>query len=931
MATSTTGFAEFFSRATKKKDTQSGFEPRGWQRRLASGVECRNRLIRIPTGEGKTLGALSTWLFHRIELGDKDWPRRLTWCLPMRTLVEQTVNEAELLVERLGLAEKISVYPLMGGSDERRWYDNPDAPAILVGTQDMLLSRALNRGYAMGRAAWPRAFGLLNTDTLWVMDEIQLMGVGLTTSCQVQSFFQDERNLETLNKPRATWWMSATLQPSWLKTPETESMLSELQGKMLVVEPDEQTGEQWGATKPVKRIESDGSDWASIVVDQHAAAPGNSETGKQTLVVVNRVNTAIELYGKVVQKFAKVSDRPEVRLIHSRFRPAEREPWIDEFLSRSSLTPQTNRILIATQVVEAGVDISATCLISELSPWPSLVQRFGRAARYGGSANIFILDQQHTDDKKAAPYQVVELDASRAALDRLNGVSIKDLQAFEAELSREELEQLYPYDPAHILMRTDFDELFDTSPDLSGADVDVARFIREGDDRNAMVFWRDWDDKKPPADLRPQRRELCPVPIGEAKAWLSKVEFRRKWAWDYLDGDWIDVDARLLRPGQVILVHPEVGGYDRLIGFTGAKAGKKDRVLPVNQPLEISTEGDSSESGDPLSETLVWKTICTHCREAAELAQTKCDELGLPESLRNVVVLAMRLHDWGKSHPAFANGTYRVEPMHADLAKAPSKAWRARKLLYKTDSHGPRRGFRHELASGLAVLELLRLSAPDHAAVLGTYREMLVACGMLTEPFEPPDPVWKNHSLAAEIQQLSVLEFNLLLYLIASHHGKVRCSLQSSPIDQDFPLHEHKFAGVGMPIRGVRERDEIPPTKLPAGDGSVMELPAITLSLDIAAMGLSARYGACWIERVQMLMEHYGPFTLGWLEALVRAIDGWSSDDQRPPGNQLDPLIGATVLSIPSSEINGDEVAELEATESEEMQPSDEITEETHV
>ena len=925
-------FVDFFSSATKTEKQVKGYKPRGWQSRLALDDACRSRLIRIPTGEGKTLGALSSWIFHRVELADMNWPTRLVWCLPMRTLVEQTINEAEELLKRLKHNDHVSVYPLMGGSDERRWYDDPVKPAILVGTQDMLLSRALNRGYAIGRAAWPRAFGLLNTDSLWVMDEIQLMGVGLTTSCQIQSFFQAERNSSILNKPRATWWMSATLQPDWLKTPEMESTLIELQEQMLVVEPDEQVGEPWKAAKPVKRIESDGSDWPKTIAEQHAATTANSETGKLTLVVVNTVKAAVDLYSKVTKQFAKVDDKPEIRLIHSRFRPAEREDWVSEMLSRSSLTPQTNRILIATQVVEAGVDISATCLITELAPWPSLVQRFGRAARYGGNANVFVLDSQYTDDKKAAPYQVAELDASRAALDRLSSVSIGDLQSFEQQLSDEELKQLYPFDPVHVLMRTDFEELFDTSPDLSGADVDVARFIREGDDRNVMVFWRDWDDKRPSADIRPQRRELCPVPIAEAKTWLSKIEFKRKWAWDYLDGEWIDIDARSLRPGQVILVAPEVGGYNQLIGFTGATASKKDSVLPANEPLDLGTEGDFAESNDDLSETLVWKTICTHCGEAAELAALKCDELQVSESLKKIVVLTLRLHDWGKSHLAFASGTYRVEPLRADLAKAPSDAWRAPMLLYKTESHGPRRGFRHELASGLAVLELLRLSAPGHDAVLGTYREMLVACGMLTDPLESPDQSLHNHPLAIEIQQLSVLEFNLLLYLIVSHHGKVRCSLQSSPIDQDFPLHVKKFAGVGMPIRGVREHDELPATKLPSEDGSAMELPAIELSLDIAAMGLSPRYGACWMERVQMLIEHYGPFTLGWLEALVRAIDGWSSNDQRPPGSRPDPLIGSVVLLIPKADAGGSESEELDATEDDtnEMQPSDEIEEETH-
>ena len=63
----------------------------------------------------------------------------------------------------------------MGGADAGGWHLYPEADAVLIGTQDMLLSRAMNRGYASPRARWPMEFGLLNQDALWVMDEVQLM------------------------------------------------------------------------------------------------------------------------------------------------------------------------------------------------------------------------------------------------------------------------------------------------------------------------------------------------------------------------------------------------------------------------------------------------------------------------------------------------------------------------------------------------------------------------------------------------------------------------------------------------------------------------------------------------------------------------------------------------------------------------------------
>ena len=70
----------------------SGKTPHNWQTDLAAHSRCGNRLIRVPTGFGKTLGALSAWLWQRSQQQDNGWPRRLVWCLPMRVLVEQTVG-----------------------------------------------------------------------------------------------------------------------------------------------------------------------------------------------------------------------------------------------------------------------------------------------------------------------------------------------------------------------------------------------------------------------------------------------------------------------------------------------------------------------------------------------------------------------------------------------------------------------------------------------------------------------------------------------------------------------------------------------------------------------------------------------------------------------------------------------------------------------
>ena len=110
--------------------------------------------------------------------------------------------------------KRIAVTVLMGGEDKNEWDLFPERDAIIIGTQDMLLSRALNRGYGMSRYRWPVHFGLLNNDCLWVMDEVQLMGVGVETSAQLQGFCE---SFGTLQKVQYIW-MSATLDKDRLDT-----------------------------------------------------------------------------------------------------------------------------------------------------------------------------------------------------------------------------------------------------------------------------------------------------------------------------------------------------------------------------------------------------------------------------------------------------------------------------------------------------------------------------------------------------------------------------------------------------------------------------------------------------------------------------------------------------------------------------------------
>ena len=869
----TQSFDQWFSELTEHASS------RPWQIDLAVEKVCRNRLIRVPTGLGKTEGVLAAWSFHRVSRNDERWPRRLVWCLPMRVLVEQTAEVARALAARMPEAQRPMVCVAMGGEDSGEWFLHPERPAVIIGTQDMLLSRTLNRGYASTRARWPMEFGLLNQDALWVMDEVQLMDVGLATSAQLQAFRDHDCSKHL--RPCFTWWMSATLQPEWLRSVDTAESHSAWVKNPCEVPADQRTGGLWDISKQATTASiapDDHDGFATRILEEHAKL-SDGEFSTITLVVCNTVDRACSTFDAL-----RAAGRTDgLELVHSRFRPTEREEWRERFLSRSACSPSIDRIIVATQVVEAGVDISAGCLITELAPWPSLVQRFGRCARYGGRGSVLIVDRRKNDED-AAPYQPEELKSAWQTIQQLGDVGLMALEAHEASLSQEARQRLYPYAPAQLLLRKEFDELFDTTPDLTGADLDISRFIRSGDERDLQVFWLEIDqDKKgeaphqPPEGYKPHRRELCAVPFLKARDWLCGEETKknkrpklrggmRAWVWDWLDGVWVEATRASLLPGRVVCVASDCGGYRTDRGFDAESTASvppvvEPAVAPATQALE---EADDQQDGEQLSFS-PWKTIACHTKEVAAEVKTIAAALGLDERLRHLLEQAAIWHDWGKSHPAFQGAIRGINrPQRSDLAKGPQGAWRRPPDMYRyLDDSETRPAFRHELASALGLFALLDLYAPKHNALLGPW---MAAFEEMKQPLPQRKPPPPPTPLIERLLKCKAEEFDLVAYLVASHHGKVRVGLHAAPKDQEYRDRD----GRGLPIRGIREGDRLPSVELVPGEPPI---PEVTLSLEPSKLGLSSKTGVSWRERCIGLLERHGPAALAFQEAILRAAD----------------------------------------------------------
>jgi CRISPR-associated endonuclease/helicase Cas3 len=822
------------------KATQRGTGPFPYQQRLAEGDW--PDVLNIPTGLGKTAAVVLAWLYKRRVLQDTATPRRLVYCLPMRVLVEQTERECENWLRNLDVLGasgegKVSVHVLMGGSEDIEqpvWAEHPEEDQILIGTQDMLLSRALMRGYGMSRYQWPVHFAMLHNDAMWVFDEVQLMGPGLVTSVQLEGF---RREIACARSCRSLW-VSATLNPEWMKTvdfdPDTLQSL-ELSNEEKA---SKAVSARRNSIKPLARCSVSLSSEGKPAIENYLKilsekVIGAHRPGTTTLAILNTVERAQGLFREITERIAPApakkkknvqdaasmsfGNAPECLLIHSRFRSEDRAKRNDTLATR----PDPNgvgRIIVATQAIEAGVDLSARILFTELAPWASLVQRFGRCNRYGefnesGEAQVFWID---VADPK--PYETAALENVRQLLQTLTSASPGTLPPTTAAAP------LYP-----VLRRKDFIDLFSTEADLSGFDIDIAQYIRDADDADVLLFWREWTAPDEAAAQPPASKdELCRAGLGAARKLLERKSIQPGdvCIWDALTRGWTQPRPReiRLRPGMILMIRAAVGGYSTERGL------EPEWPHPVSVVTSVGTLAVEAIDDEHRSLLTRAVTLPQHLADVEDAARKLCAPLSVIEA--SAVIRAARWHDVGKAHEAFqsmlrsahrqgtlkelGDGYWAKSGREDDPATGkPRAVGKPRYTASPDGKEAERKHFRHELASALVWLD-------QHG--------------------DEPDA-------------------DLIAYLIAAHHGKVRLSLRALPKETEAP--EGKLFA-----RGIWDGDQLPEIRFDDGE----TVPATSLHLDLMQLG-EGRQGPSWTTRTQRLLKEYGPFRLAWLETLVRLAD----------------------------------------------------------
>jgi CRISPR-associated endonuclease/helicase Cas3 len=808
-------FGELFRRAT-------GSEPYGFQARIArDGLP---DLIEAPAGAGTT-GVILAWLWRRLYGPDPGRPaRRLIYALPQRSLTEQVSAEVRGWLARLGLTDEVSLHVAMGArwETEGEWRDDLHKPAIVIGTTDALVSKALNRALGMSRAIFPIDFALVTNGAHWVIDQPELSPQATATMRQLAAFAA----------------RLGTAEPFGL------TCLSTLAKKPIQILDVERTGAlstRLAALRAVRRLPVDPGDYRAIataVIEHH-------RPGALTLVVVNTVDAAQRLYPQLR------AGATECTLLHPRFRGIER---VGRLAAVTGPPGQRGRIVVTDQVVEAGLDLDAALLVTETAPWPSLIQRAvgcNRGGLLNADAEVWWLPPPDP-----FPYRPEDIDATARELGRVEGerLTTQDLTARDVPRHHGQLTVIRPSDLAG---------LFDTAPDPSGDDVDLAPYLRDAGDRDAEdldveLAWATWTpgaDGAPDPEIRvPAVEYRCRVPIGDAVAFARD---RAVWRYDRSAGGWARITpqpASRPRPSEVLLVSAADGGYGVETGFDPAAPGPVPDSPELLTPDELgkrlalaAAEADCvADAEDDLDEAEPrrWQSLDEHSEQVRDQAAALLAVLAPtipPEAARSAVV-AGYLHDLGKAHEIWQDAICALadddEKAGIEAGRPWAKSGGNGALLFAGGV-----AFRHELAS------LLLIDGPLAALVA-----------------ESPDP-------------------DLTKYLVLAHHGKLRVHVRErdAPSDLAVPVvtavtpvtpvtPEHQASA--SVIRGLRQgvTSAVPP---------MLGQPATTLTVDLDQFLLDG--DRSWARTVAGLRDRYGPFVLAYLEALVRVADWRASGGRELP------------------------------------------------
>lgn len=644
-----------------------GYGPFPWQERLMARLVTGEDIshdykyqpgvwpdvLDLPTGSGKT-AVLDVAVFHlalqALDGQARHAPVRIIFVVDRRLIVDDAFRRARQIqaslnwslledseakkfcAEHADLAQavqRVRVTPIMkqvarrlarlageGGSPllvrrlrggaplEDDWARTPVQPTILCSTVDQVGSRLLFRGYGVSNSMKPIHAGLLGSDCLILLDEAHI----------AEPFRQTLKSIERLREPDKSPFRVALLTATPSAAAERLFSLSPqdhshpvLSRRITISKPArliEILGKQ-GVDTEVRRVDAVCEATKSVISnlrDEGVPHPA-------VAVVVNRVARARTIFDRLTKDIADA----EAILLVGPARSIDRDQITSRLDSIRTGNPDVSRtlgrefIVVATQTIEAGVDLDFDGLVTEAASLDALRQRFGRLNRAGRSIAPKAILLAHKDDlstKAADPVYGDRIARTWEALVRLKESRADDLvdfgiNAMDSAFRNVDLSKLVAVSkPAPVLMPS-YAHLWSHTSPIPNADPEIALFLH-GTARSPAGVQIVWRADIRERDLRlgsqyrdrliellkllpPRVSEAVEVPIWIVRAWLNRVQTsdfsdavegepqldereqsrRLAFRWAGPNDDKTEViPSAAIRPGDMIVVPAIYGGCD---------------------------------------------------------------------------------------------------------------------------------------------------------------------------------------------------------------------------------------------------------------------------------------------------------------------------------------------------------------------------------
>jgi len=371
-------------------ETITSYSPYKFQSEV--GQNClhnRNNMLQAPTGSGKTLAAIVPFLYawkqwkEGSHEADK-YPRKLIYSLPLRTLANSIYKDVKDLIDRFG---EVINYPdvdidvrIQTGEYNNDRHFEAD---IIITTIDQTLSSFLSTPYSLPLRQANINAGAVFSSYL-IFDEIHLLG-GDTALPTVITALKKYKEFIPFTL------MTATMSDSFFNN--TADYLNADKITVSNQEYEEFQFVKAGAKKELKAVYNQSINVENII----------SKHENCSIVICNTVARCLEVYNQILNH-PTLPENTKVICIHSRFFQKDRariEKQIGEYFGKGS--NKGNVILVSTQVIEAGLNITCDTMHTEIAPINSLIQRIGRCARFSGKGRIYVYDKP--EDSTYLPYK----------------------------------------------------------------------------------------------------------------------------------------------------------------------------------------------------------------------------------------------------------------------------------------------------------------------------------------------------------------------------------------------------------------------------------------------------------------------------------------------------------------------------------------------